>query len=316
MLCKPLVEEQFMPIIADNYYDWNHFWFELDKGQTSKLISLFSSSPWEDANSGRRIQAQKDAEAIPNIEQEIIYSRPTSEQFSYSDAVKGMSVSQEPAQLQPMIQHSYSSVVKGMTASLFQQKNALAFDALTEVEESKSSGLDMNLPLSEVQSSLVSASSLFMDTEIKNFDSLKDVASTDWSDDLLGCMNRSCETKDLTTLLKDLDVDDDARQNWEEFADSEANTPSPDESDMKSGPSCVAPSLDGERQNLGVLCDESLADKKNPLCRFPSDVVKEIVTGNDDYKEDTVSFFVKPEEMDKNFDQQSLVAKVRMSNCS
>lgn len=221
-----------------------------------------------------------------------------------------MSVSQEPVQLQPTLQHSYSSVVKGMTASLFQQKNPLAFDAQTEAEESKSSGLDMNLPLSEVQSNLVSATSLFMDSALKNFETLKDVESKDWSDDALGCMKRNCETKDLTTLLKDLNVDDDARRNLEELADSEANTPSPDhESDTKSGPSCVAPSLDGERK-LGVLCDESLADKENPLCRFPSDAVKEIVTGNDVYKEDTVSFFVKPEEMDKNCDLQSLVAKL------
>ncbi|KAK8518186.1 hypothetical protein V6N13_027665 [Hibiscus sabdariffa] len=41
--CQPLSEEQFKPIIADNYYCCNHFWFELDHVQTSKLISLLAS---------------------------------------------------------------------------------------------------------------------------------------------------------------------------------------------------------------------------------------------------------------------------------
>ena len=41
--CQPLSEEQFRPIIADNYYSSSHFWFELDHAQTSKLISLLSS---------------------------------------------------------------------------------------------------------------------------------------------------------------------------------------------------------------------------------------------------------------------------------
>ncbi|KAG7017201.1 Kelch-like protein 8 [Cucurbita argyrosperma subsp. argyrosperma] len=42
-LCQPLLENQFKPIIKDNYYSPNHFWFELDHAQTNKLISLLSS---------------------------------------------------------------------------------------------------------------------------------------------------------------------------------------------------------------------------------------------------------------------------------
>lgn len=41
--CNPLPEEQFKPIILDNYYRPNHFWFELDHVQASKLLSLLSS---------------------------------------------------------------------------------------------------------------------------------------------------------------------------------------------------------------------------------------------------------------------------------
>ncbi|KAK3027110.1 hypothetical protein RJ639_042404 [Escallonia herrerae] len=43
--CRPLSEDQFGPVIADNYYERKLFWFELDRAQTSKLISLFTSSP-------------------------------------------------------------------------------------------------------------------------------------------------------------------------------------------------------------------------------------------------------------------------------
>ncbi|XP_060964734.1 uncharacterized protein LOC133029021 isoform X1 [Cannabis sativa] len=43
MECQPLVEDQFGPIITDNYYEPKLFWFELDRDQTEKLISLFSS---------------------------------------------------------------------------------------------------------------------------------------------------------------------------------------------------------------------------------------------------------------------------------
>ncbi|KAK2414788.1 DCD (Development and Cell Death) domain protein [Trifolium repens] len=38
--CRPLTEEKFKHVIAENYYVHNHFWFELDHGQTSRLIGL------------------------------------------------------------------------------------------------------------------------------------------------------------------------------------------------------------------------------------------------------------------------------------
>lgn len=45
MQCHPLLEDQFRPVIADNYYEPKLFWFELDQRQTNRLIALFSSSP-------------------------------------------------------------------------------------------------------------------------------------------------------------------------------------------------------------------------------------------------------------------------------
>ncbi|XP_020204500.1 uncharacterized protein LOC109789870 [Cajanus cajan] len=41
--CQPLSEDKFAQVIADNYYTNNHFCFELDHRQASKLISLLAS---------------------------------------------------------------------------------------------------------------------------------------------------------------------------------------------------------------------------------------------------------------------------------
>lgn len=43
MECQPLLEDQFSPIISNNYYEPRLFWFELERDQTEKLISMFSS---------------------------------------------------------------------------------------------------------------------------------------------------------------------------------------------------------------------------------------------------------------------------------
>ncbi|KAI3966351.1 hypothetical protein MKW92_049231 [Papaver armeniacum] len=41
MQCKSLLEEQYKPILINNYYTEDFFWFELDHTQTRNLISLF-----------------------------------------------------------------------------------------------------------------------------------------------------------------------------------------------------------------------------------------------------------------------------------
>ncbi|KAK9668542.1 hypothetical protein RND81_13G068000 [Saponaria officinalis] len=41
--CRPLLENQFSPIIEGNYYTQNHFRFELDHVQANKLVALFST---------------------------------------------------------------------------------------------------------------------------------------------------------------------------------------------------------------------------------------------------------------------------------
>ncbi|KAK6929515.1 Kelch repeat type 1 [Dillenia turbinata] len=38
---QPLVEDQYKPILADNYFQEKHFWNELDPSQTKKMLNLF-----------------------------------------------------------------------------------------------------------------------------------------------------------------------------------------------------------------------------------------------------------------------------------
>ncbi|CAL0324667.1 unnamed protein product [Lupinus luteus] len=49
--CQTLPEDKFAQVIIDNYFSRNHFWFELDHKQTSKLISLLVSAAFAPGNS-------------------------------------------------------------------------------------------------------------------------------------------------------------------------------------------------------------------------------------------------------------------------
>ncbi|GKE26378.1 Kelch-like protein 2 isoform X2, partial [Tanacetum coccineum] len=57
MECLALSENQFKPIIANNYYTSKHFHFVLDKDQTNQLISLFERFPMISNSSGEVIAA-------------------------------------------------------------------------------------------------------------------------------------------------------------------------------------------------------------------------------------------------------------------
>ncbi|KAJ8551019.1 hypothetical protein K7X08_000389 [Anisodus acutangulus] len=54
LLCQPLLEIQFKPVIEDNYFTHSHFLFELDHVQAGKLISIFSSLAFASSSSPSR----------------------------------------------------------------------------------------------------------------------------------------------------------------------------------------------------------------------------------------------------------------------
>nr|XP_043611223.1 influenza virus NS1A-binding protein homolog [Erigeron canadensis] len=55
---QPLNEDQFKPIIVDNYYTPQRFWFELDHVQTNQLLALFSSQPISVFKSYKKVENQ------------------------------------------------------------------------------------------------------------------------------------------------------------------------------------------------------------------------------------------------------------------
>ncbi|CAN4115859.1 unnamed protein product [Withania somnifera] len=59
LLCEPLLENQFKPVIKDNYYAQNLFFFELDHVQAGKLISIFSSLAFPPSSSPSQNSAKQ-----------------------------------------------------------------------------------------------------------------------------------------------------------------------------------------------------------------------------------------------------------------
>uniref|UniRef100_A0A5B7BIK3 DCD domain-containing protein n=1 Tax=Davidia involucrata TaxID=16924 RepID=A0A5B7BIK3_DAVIN len=185
MQCQPLIEDQFGPIIADNYYEQRLFWFELDKVQTRKLISLFSSSPVPPSTSLTqntvRWKALFNSLPTPNRRQagdEI--ETPVSEvDFAHSDqsnmgwgswddsgsgresqpveAPVGVETVKENGQElvhpKPNFERSYSSVVSNTNAFLPQKKWSALFKTSTtfdkENEDLRARASDLTFPRSD-----------------------------------------------------------------------------------------------------------------------------------------------------------------------
>ncbi|XVF20567.1 hypothetical protein REPUB_Repub12eG0011500 [Reevesia pubescens] len=116
MQCQPLLEDQFKPIIADNYYAPKLFWFELDQAQTNKLISLFSSSPIITGTSLSKKTEKKGAQLkalrAPNAKQECDFGERSASKLGVSNlnpARMGDST------LDSSVGHSYSSAMRNVS---------------------------------------------------------------------------------------------------------------------------------------------------------------------------------------------------------
>nr|GMD57676.1 Kelch-like protein [Ipomoea batatas] len=90
--CHALTEKQFSPIIANNYYETRHFWFELDRFQTAKLVELFSSSssvPYD----GLHHSHHNILTTLPTSEASTSGQQKTFEQTAWSSLFKDNSTS-------------------------------------------------------------------------------------------------------------------------------------------------------------------------------------------------------------------------------
>ncbi|XP_055960027.1 uncharacterized protein LOC126662209 isoform X1 [Mercurialis annua] len=152
MQCQPLSEDQFGPILAENYHAPKYFWFELDQNQTKKLISLFSSFPMtqkqnsllrgsfgSNAREKQRLESQVDNNGGLTDKDIYIASMKPSCGISYSSIVKNTS-SSVVQRAQP---ENHSITSSGMGSSVPQKpwtalfNNEIASDPRREIEESK-----------------------------------------------------------------------------------------------------------------------------------------------------------------------------------
>ncbi|KAA8517474.1 hypothetical protein F0562_017767 [Nyssa sinensis] len=110
--CQALLEDQFKPIIVDNYYSQNHFWFELDHAQTSKLMSLLSSlavapSTFAPQNTAKwrtlfqtlpspDMREESEGFKLPNLEVDFSYSYKPNGKLGSSDVAPCIDENNQP----------------------------------------------------------------------------------------------------------------------------------------------------------------------------------------------------------------------------
>lgn len=116
MQCQPLMEDQFQPIIAENYYEPKLFWFELDQSQTKKLVSLFSTSPIITRPSlsmttEKMGAAQLKKFRVPNTKQECDTGERSELKLKISNTNP---INTGGSTLDPSVTRSYSSVVRNV----------------------------------------------------------------------------------------------------------------------------------------------------------------------------------------------------------
>ncbi|CAH9101105.1 unnamed protein product [Cuscuta epithymum] len=91
--CHPLSEDQFKPIILDNYYTNYHFWFELDHSQTSKLMTKLSSQPI--ASGSFNLNLRNKTDRMKKIHSLPSNGMKEAQSFKVPDAEKGFTESCE-----------------------------------------------------------------------------------------------------------------------------------------------------------------------------------------------------------------------------
>ncbi|PSS33273.1 Kelch-like protein [Actinidia chinensis var. chinensis] len=190
MQCQPLLEDQFRPVIADNYYERRLFWFELDQAQTRNLISLFSLSPIDASasvpqNTTRRnmlINALPTSDAIKVIDDvEATFSQAGSAHLNQCNVQWGPKAEKcEKELVQPMPNYactSSSDIISTNAShpqttwsSLF--KTLTISDKLKEDEDLKAQASEVNFPHSYQYNTEWKSSTLApcMEGESRNFE--------------------------------------------------------------------------------------------------------------------------------------------------
>ncbi|XP_062155354.1 uncharacterized protein LOC133863435 [Alnus glutinosa] len=274
MHCQPMLEDQFKPVIAENYYKPRLFWFELDRDQTKKLISLFSSSPViadtslpSNSSLFKASSVQEgDSIEMPTLEWDAHPGQATAEWESRhgrdlwgGEALIDEEVAEKDEETGDH-DRSYASVVRDVRTSFPQKKwsdllkDSNSYTARRKVEDFKTPALEQNLPSSH-QSNIKWESSGVAPCMDGGCD-LSEAAADD-----LGIYNDQLVSLGPNSERTSYETGPTADKRWEgEGFKTAALHSHLDESNLQWNSSCFAPSLDIERQFSKVSINEGAAE--------------------------------------------------------
>ncbi|KAA8534015.1 hypothetical protein F0562_031532 [Nyssa sinensis] len=327
MQCQPLIEDQFGPIIADNYYGERLFWFELDKVQTHKLISLFSSSPVPPSTSLMQITVGcnallNDLSTSNRRQTGDEFNTPVSEEdFAHSDQsnmgwglwdASGSGRENQPPEPPA---RSYSSAVSDTNpflplkkwSSLF--KPSTTSDTIKENEDSRTRDSDQTFT-HFVQSNMEWKSSCVVpcpDRESQPLEAFVSESVVGKQEEHVGfksnggylypsAMTETASSLPQGTSFKTL-LPADTRQEGEyiKTLTSDVNPQHSDESNIEWGSACLTQHVDGESQHSESASDNDAAyeevvlQKTDWKCSYSSAVTKEM-NSEDNYVKDSAPF--------------------------
>ncbi|XP_058207340.1 uncharacterized protein LOC131320613 isoform X1 [Rhododendron vialii] len=242
--CQPLKEDQYSPIIADNYYEPRLFWQELDRNQTKNLITLFSLSPVDvstrhDIARHNTRPSKKQNKAECNT---LVRALPKSKTSPFiADVERNTVVASSSTSHQPK---TWSSLFKHSTST----------ETFKEDEDSKTQPSDSTLAHSNLYNMECKSSSMMpcLEGESQNFEALQEDSAM-WNEERIRAGSESGEEVSSSSFQEGTIFEalvNDTKQEGE-HGDTVVlceNLPRSDGSDMGWDSACATPHMSGEIQ--------------------------------------------------------------------
>ncbi|KAF7149330.1 hypothetical protein RHSIM_Rhsim03G0148100 [Rhododendron simsii] len=242
--CQPLKEDQYSPIIADNYYEPRIFWQELDRSQTKNLITLFSLSPVDvstrnDIARHNTRPSKKQNKAERNT---LVRALPKSNTSPFiADVERNTVVASSSISHQPK---TWSSLFKHSTST----------ETFKKDEDSKTQPSDLTLAHSNLYKMECESSSMMpcLEGESQNFEALQEDSAT-WNEERIRAGSESVGEVSSSSFQEGIIFEalvNDTKQEGE-HGDTVVlceNLPCSDGSDMGWDSACATPHTSGEIQ--------------------------------------------------------------------
>lgn len=262
--CQPLKEDQYSPIIADNYYEPRIFWQELDRSQTKNLITLFSLSPVDvstrhDIARHNTRPSKKQNKAERNT---LVRALPKSNTSPFiADVERNTVVASSSTSHQPK---TWSSLFKHSTST----------ETFKGDEDSKTQPSDLTIAHSNLYNTEWESSSMMpcLEGESQNFEALQEDSAM-WNEEQIRAGSESGGEVSSSSFQEGTIFEalvNDTKQEGE-HGDTVVlceNLPRSDGSDMGWDSACATPHMSGEIQpseafmHADVTKDEAKVDEE------------------------------------------------------